>query len=63
MSTKPLTNRQYLLRSRPEGMPDRSHFDLREAPVRELSDGDVLVRTRTLSVDPTNRIWMADMKG
>ncbi|WP_438027700.1 NADP-dependent oxidoreductase [Sorangium sp. So ce233] len=62
MSTTTLSNRQYILKSRPEGLPDRSHFELREAPVREPGDGDVLVRTRYLSVDPTNRVWMSDMK-
>jgi NADPH-dependent curcumin reductase CurA len=57
-----LTNRQYFLTSRPTGLPDRSQFELRETPVREPGDGQVLVRTRYLSIDPTNRIWMSDMK-
>ena len=55
-------NRQYILLSRPEGLPDRSHFELREAPVREPLDGEVLIRTRYLSVDPTNRLWMSSRK-
>ncbi|WP_437742560.1 NADP-dependent oxidoreductase [Sorangium sp. So ce302] len=62
MSTSSLSNRHYILKARPEGPPDRSHFELREAPVREPGDGEVLVRTRYLSVDPTNRLWMSDMK-
>jgi NADPH-dependent curcumin reductase CurA len=62
MTTASLTNRQYIFKSRPEGLPDRSHFELRETPVREPSDGEILVRTRYLSIDPTNRIWMSDMK-
>jgi NADPH-dependent curcumin reductase CurA len=57
-----LTNRQYIFKSRPEGLPDRSHFELRTVPVGEPGDGEVLVRTRYLSVDPTNRVWMSDMK-
>jgi NADPH-dependent curcumin reductase CurA len=55
-------NRQYMLLSRPEGLPDRSHFELREAAVREPLDGEVLIRTRYLSVDPTNRLWMSSRK-
>jgi NADPH-dependent curcumin reductase CurA len=55
-------NRQYIFLARPKGLPDRSHFELREGAVRDLLDGEVLVRTRYLSVDPTNRIWMSDMK-
>ncbi|AUX48885.1 NADP-dependent oxidoreductase [Sorangium cellulosum] len=62
MSTTSLTNRQYLFKSRPEGMPDRSHFELRTSPVREPGDGEIIVRTRYLSVDPTNRVWMSDVK-
>jgi hypothetical protein len=55
-------NRQYILLSRPEGLPDRRHFELREAAVREPLDGEVLIRTRYLSVDPTNRLWMSSRK-
>lgn len=62
MTTPALINRQYIFKSRPEGLPDRSHFELRNAPVREPGDGEIVVRTRTLSIDPTNRIWMSDMK-
>jgi NADPH-dependent curcumin reductase len=62
MTTPARMNRQYILTRRPKGLPDRSHFELRSIPVREPSDGEVLVRTRTLSIDPTNRIWMSDQK-
>jgi NADPH-dependent curcumin reductase CurA len=62
MTTAALTNRQYILKTRPEGLPDRSQFELRESPVREPGDGEVLVRIRYLSIDPTNRIWMSEIK-
>ena len=55
-------NRQYVFLARPTGLADRSHFELREAPVREPEEGEVVVRTRYLSLDPTNRIWMSDQK-
>jgi hypothetical protein len=51
-------NRQYIFLARPKGLPDRSHFELLEGAVREPLDGEVLVVTRCLSVDPTNRMWM-----
>jgi NADPH2:quinone reductase len=30
--------------------------------VRELAEGEILVRTLYLSLDPTNRLWMSDMR-
>ncbi len=53
------TNRQWVLRARPEGMVDSSLFELREVPVPALSDGQVLAQTMYLSFDPTQRAWMA----
>ncbi len=53
------TNRQWVLRARPEGMVDSSLFELRETPVPALSDGQVLAQTMYLSFDPTQRAWMA----
>ncbi len=53
------TNRQWILQARPEGMVDPSLFELRETPVAELADGQVLAQTMYLSFDPTQRAWMA----
>lgn len=50
-----MTNRQFTLASRPAGMPDESTFTLVESPVRELADGEILVETQFLSVDPYMR--------
>ncbi|KEO82399.1 NADP-dependent oxidoreductase [Tumebacillus flagellatus] len=55
-------NRQFLLVSRPVGMPADENFELREAAVPELEDGQVLVRTLYLSVDPYMRGRMSDAK-
>lgn len=52
------TNVQWLLTSRPQGMPSVDNFTRNEAVVPELTDGQVLVRVVYLSLDPTNRVWM-----
>lgn len=53
-----LTNRQVVLKARPQGIPQAEHFDIRTAPVPELKDGEVLVRNLYLSVDPAMRGWV-----
>ena len=55
----PTTNRQLVLARRPQGEAD-AVFDLREAPIPELSDGQILVRTIYVSIDPTMRGWLID---
>ena len=57
----PLTNRQLRLKSRPEGLVERDNFELVAEAVPELKDGEVLVRTLYISMDPTNRVWMRDV--
>ncbi len=51
----PETNRQWLLASYPEGMPDESNWRLVERPVAEPGAGELLVRSLYLSVDPYMR--------
>jgi NADPH2:quinone reductase len=57
-----LTNRAFRLRARPVGEPTAGDLELVHEPVRELADGEILVRTLYLSLDPTNRLWMSDMR-
>ena len=52
-------NRQWLLARRPEGQVSSADFRLVETPVPEPADGEALVRNLYLSVDPTQRGWMA----
>jgi hypothetical protein len=52
-------NRQWVLTNRPKGNVSRDDLTLREAPVRELHDDEVLVRNLYLPLDPTNRLWMS----
>jgi NADPH-dependent curcumin reductase len=54
------TNRQWLLAERPKGAIQDRNFRWVEGPVPELdADGQVLVRTLYLSVDPTQRGWIS----
>ena len=52
-------NRQVILKSRPSGIPGAEHFEIVEAPVPSLADGQVLVRNIYLSVDPAMRGWVS----
>jgi NADPH-dependent curcumin reductase CurA len=56
-------NRQWVLRQRPQGLIKDGDLELVESPTPELKDGDILVRTVYLSLDPTNRTWMNDAVG
>ena len=51
-------NRQVVLTRLPEERLTEDHFELREAPVPEPAQGEVLTRTRLLSIDAANRAWM-----
>ena len=56
-------NRVYRLRSRPRGVLRPGDLELVSEPLPEPADGQALVRVLLLSLDPTNRIWMSDMRG
>ena len=55
-------NRQILLKSRPDGAPGLGNFELVQSPVPEPGDGEVLMRTRYLSLDPYMRGRMSAAK-
>ena len=55
-------NRQFVLASRPVGLPKQSDFRMIETPVPGLKDGEVLVRALYLSVDPYMRGRISGMK-
>jgi NADPH:quinone reductase len=55
-------NRKILLASRPKGMPDESNFKTIEDNIPEIKDGEVLIQTLYLSVDPYMRGRMSDAK-
>ncbi len=54
-----MTNRQWLLASRPTGMIKDGDFKRQEGPTPEPKDGEFLVRNTHLSFDPTQRGWLS----
>jgi NADPH-dependent curcumin reductase CurA len=52
--------KRWVLKRRPRGEIQPGDLELLEEPIGELGEGEVLVRTVYLSLDPTNRIWMSD---
>jgi hypothetical protein len=58
------TYRRMLLAARPEGLVNATNFTLDDtAPIPTIEDGEVLVKVRYLSIDPTIRGWLNDAPG
>ena len=57
-----LVNRQIVLVARPEGVPKPTDFRLIETPIAELAEGQFLVKTNYLSVDPYMRGRISEAK-
>lgn len=55
-------NRQWFLASHPVGMVKETDFEMRESPAPQAGDGQVLVRTLYLSVDPAMRAWITGQR-
>lgn len=53
-------NQRYILAERPTGMPDEDHLKLEESAMPEAVEGQVLLKTRYLSLDPYMRGRMND---
>lgn len=62
MNATPVSNTRILLASRPSGEPTQENFRLETAPVPTPGDGEVLLRTIYLSLDPYMRGRMNDAK-
>lgn len=62
MTTTPLVNQQFRLAARPVGMVKASDWHRTSEPVRELADGELLVKVLYLSLDPAMRGWMNEGK-
>ena len=52
-------NRQVRLKSRPDGIPQAEHFEIVDAEMPELAEGQLLVRNQFLSVEPAMRGWVS----
>lgn len=55
-------NRQVRLAARPAGLPKETDWLQTAEPLREIDDGEVLVKALYLSLDPAMRGWMNDAK-
>ena len=53
-------SKQVILARRPQGLPKAEDFELRTRPVPEPQDGELVVETRYVSLDPAMRGWMRD---
>ena len=54
------TNRRFLLRERPAERCVPETFELVEEEVPDIGEGEALVRTEWISLDPTNRAWIGE---
>ncbi|MEM9287178.1 MAG: NADP-dependent oxidoreductase [Pseudomonadota bacterium] len=52
------TNRQWLLKSRPESLVGPENFEFVEGDMPQIGDGEILVRSLYFSMDPTQRGWL-----
>lgn len=53
------TNSQWIYAKKPEGAVTAAHFVPAEVPMPEPGEGEVLVKTTLLSLDPASRAWIA----
>ena len=53
------SNRQVRLKSRPTGIPEADNFEIVEAQVPVLAEGQVLVRNIYLTAEPAMRGWVS----
>jgi len=51
-------NHRFTLASRPVGMPKRTDWAYEEQAIRELHEGELLIRVLFISLDPAMRGWM-----
>ena len=57
----PIINRQWKLSARPTGLITPDVLQLTESPIPTVADGQALAKVKYLSIDPTMRVWMADI--
>jgi len=53
-----MTNTQIKLAQRPVGLPTSDTFNIEKNPVPTIKDGEVLLKTKFISLDPAMRGWM-----
>ena len=55
-------NHKFELAARPAGLPKASDWNFKEEPVRDLGEGELVVRVIYISLDPAMRGWMNDRR-
>ncbi len=55
-------NKQVILKKRPEGLPTKDIWSHETSAIPEPKEGEVLVETHYISLDPAMRGWMNDSK-
>ncbi len=55
-------NKQMILSKRPVGLPDADTWTLEENEIPTVGEGQILVKTHYISLDPAMRGWMNDVK-
>jgi len=55
-------NKKIILKKRPSGMPDADTWALEDHEIPTLQEGEVLIKTHYVSLDPAMRGWMNDAK-
>jgi NADPH-dependent curcumin reductase CurA len=56
-------NRRITLKSRPSGLAGPEHFAEEVVPASAPADGEVLLETLYLSIDPAMRVWISENPG
>lgn len=57
-----MMNKQWILKNRPEGKVDDDTWGFQALAIPELKEGEVLVQTHYISLDPAMRGWMNDTR-
>jgi hypothetical protein len=55
-------NRRVLLAKRPEGLAAQTDFRSDEQPIPQIQEGEALLKTLYLGIDPTIRTWLSTAK-
>jgi len=55
-------NKQLILSKRPIGMPEADTWTLQTKPIPEAKDGEFVIKTHYVSLDPAMRGWLNDAK-
>ena len=55
-------NKQIILKQRPIGLPNENTWAIKESQIPKAEDGQVVVKTHYVSLDPAMRGWVNDQR-